>query len=123
MSDSWRLFMAFDIALTDPDQMCEVLDRLGTYGFMLDRIDDVEPVRRPYSRDVVAELFSQRSYRFPIVDLTGRGDHATVQALTSEADSGGSVNLVIVTARRSSREIVETMVRAASAFAVSAEVA
>ncbi|WP_162940310.1 hypothetical protein [Gryllotalpicola protaetiae] len=92
--------MAFDTVLTDPAKLIAVLNEIQSYGVKLDRIDDVEPVRRLYTEAVVTELLTipPVTHELPCHDLIGRGPRTTVgiRACMPTAQSQGSANLVDV---------------------------
>jgi hypothetical protein len=67
---------ALDLALTKPvttgAELYEFLEVLGNAGFPLERIDDVEPVRRPYCLETIEDIFAAVPPEMPCRSLIGR---------------------------------------------------
>lgn len=103
MKETVFLWMAFDAVLTDPARLLVLLDELDSAGLNLSRLDDVEPVRQPYSDATLRELFTPPvSRELPCRNLIGRGDRATIgiRACIPVEPGRSSANIVNITLKR-----------------------
>jgi len=104
MTETLFMWMAFDAVLTDPARLASLLDEMDSAGLSVSRIDDVEPVRKAYSKTTVTELLTVPpvTRELPCRNLIGRGERATfgIRACVPREDSQGSVNVVDVTLKR-----------------------
>jgi hypothetical protein len=98
------LSMAFDAVLADPVRLFALLDEMDSAGLSLSRIDDVEPVRRPYSESTVRALLTVPpvTRELPCRNLIGRGERSRlgIRACTPVEHGRGSVNIVGITVKR-----------------------
>ena len=95
--------MGFDAVLRQPATLAYVLGVISDAGFPLTRLDDVEPVRRPYSRATIDELLAREDPDPPCRGVVGRGDWAgfvSVGACEPRAVGDGSINVVSVDVQR-----------------------
>jgi hypothetical protein len=104
MTEPLYLWMAFDAVLTDPSRLVALLDEIDSAGLSLNRIDDVEPVRKPYSESTIRELLTLPpvTRELPCRNLIGRGDRATIgiRACVPVEQGRSTVNIVDITVRR-----------------------
>lgn len=103
MMESLYLWMAFDSVLTSPTRLFAVLDEIDSTGLRLDRLDDVEPVRKDYSEATVRALLTPPVTRtLPCRNLIGLGERALIgiRACMPLDEGRGSVNVIDVTMKR-----------------------
>ncbi|MGA6981057.1 MAG: hypothetical protein WBZ11_05845 [Candidatus Sulfotelmatobacter sp.] len=104
MTEPLYLSMAFDSFLTDPARLLALLDEMNSAGLSLNRLDDVEPVRRAYSEATVTDLLTVPpvTRELPCRNLLGRGErsHVGIRACVPLELGRGSVNIVDITVNR-----------------------
>jgi hypothetical protein len=113
MMDKWQLYLAFNEPLTDPDVLFEIIEDVRSAGLILDRLDNVEPVRRPCSRDTLAEILQALTPDAPCRAPIGRGPNGTyliVRACEPTTSGEGSANLVQVIMRPTKRLPIQLFV-------------
>ena len=104
MTEPLYLWMAFDAVLADPARLFALLDEIDSAGLSLNRLDDVEPVRKVYSEATVRELLTVPpvTRELPCRNLLGRGErsHIGIRAWVPVEQGRGSVNIVDITVNR-----------------------
>jgi hypothetical protein len=94
MTEPFYLSMAFDAVLSDPARLFALLDEIDSAGLSLNRLDDVEPVRKVYSETTVRELLTV-TRELPCRNLLGRGErsHIGIRACVPVQQGRGSANI------------------------------
>jgi hypothetical protein len=104
MTEPLYLWMAFDAVLTDPTRLFALLEGIDSAGISIDRIDDVEPVRKVYSEATVRDLLTVPpvTTKLPCRNLLGRGERSQlgIRACVPVEQGEGSVNVVGITVKR-----------------------
>src|SRR5689334_19087139 len=104
MTEPLYLSMAFDAVLTDPARLFALLDEIDSLGLSLNRLDDVEPVRKAYSEATLTDLLTLPpvTTALPCRNLIGRGERLLVgiRACIPMERGQGSVNIVDIEVNR-----------------------
>jgi hypothetical protein len=72
-AEVWTLDLALMKPVTTAVEAYGLLEALAAAGVPLERLDDVEPVRRPYCQQTVEDIFASGPSELPCRILTGRG--------------------------------------------------
>lgn len=113
MTEPLYLSMAFDAVLADPVRLLALLDEMDSAGLSLNRLDDVEPARRPYSAATVRDLLTipPVTRELPCRNLLGRGErsHVGIRACIPPEPGRGSANIVDITVNRARKREMDLL--------------
>jgi len=104
-AEVWTLDLALAKPVTTADDAHGLLEALPEAGVPLERLDDVEPVRRPYGRETIEAIFAAVPSELPCRTLIGRGKKnqgfVSARFCRPVEVGAGSVNIISVqTGRR-----------------------
>jgi len=98
----WKLSLSFAVSLRDADLLVSVLDGFVSAGFPITRIDDVEPIRRPYSHQTVRDILAPWGIEDPpcrVLVGFSRTTSLSVGGCYLSDDGDGMTNVVTLVSR------------------------
>jgi hypothetical protein len=115
MTEPLFLWMAFDTVLAEPARLIALLNEMDSAGLSVNRLDDVEPVRKTYSEATVRDLLSRPpvTRELPCRNLLGRGERSLIgiRACVPVEQGRGSANIVDITVDRARQREISLLAR------------
>jgi hypothetical protein len=119
-AEIWTLDLALTKPVTTAGMAYDLLETIARAGVPLERLDDVEPVRRPYSQATIEDIFAAVPSELPCRSLIGRGkkNQGFLSArFCRPGDAGaGSVNIISVQTGRQKAKIATRLSSIAEEF-------
>lgn len=119
-TEVWTLDLALTKPVTTAAEAYELLAKLVDGGVPLERIDDVEPVRRPFCKQTIEEIFAAVPSAMPCRTLIGRGKKnqgfVSARCCRPAEDGASSVNIISVQTGRQRAQIATRLAAIAEDF-------
>lgn len=119
-AEVWALDLALMKPVTTAAEAHELLEALAGAGVTLERLDDVEPVRRSYGRETIEDIFAAGPSELPCRTLIGRGKKnqgfVSARFCRPVELGGGSVNIISVQTGRQRPQVATGLASTAEKF-------